>query len=129
MGYAPLWSEVFLAAAEDDKYWDREVRRPALRFLASRGGTAMQMEKNNKAFPPQFLNIEGNPKRETLPYVHSEAMRKHGSHGSRKRKASGSQPPASSKGAGKGKGKLKTDKNGHHFMTRENKQICFAFAK
>ena len=33
--YAPSWSEVFIAAAGDDKSWDREVCRPALRFLAS----------------------------------------------------------------------------------------------
>jgi len=31
-GFAPSWSEVFTAAAGDDKYQDKEVRRPALSF-------------------------------------------------------------------------------------------------
>ena len=34
LGRLPTWSEVFTAASEDDRYWDREVRRPAIGFLA-----------------------------------------------------------------------------------------------
>ena len=33
-GTTPSWSEVFVAAAEDDRYWSREVRNPAIGFLA-----------------------------------------------------------------------------------------------
>ena len=34
------WSDVLIEAANDDKYWDREVRRPAMIYLArgKRGG-------------------------------------------------------------------------------------------
>ena len=34
------WSDVFVEAADDSKYWDREVRRPAMLYLArgKRGG-------------------------------------------------------------------------------------------
>jgi len=115
LGYTPSWSQVFIEAAQDDKYWDKEVRRPALRFLASGTKTT---EKND------------NPK--NLPYAHSDsggpAKKK------QKRKASGSQPPASSKGAGKGKGKgQKKGKQGKDsslkWETREGKSICFKFAK
>eukprot|EP00969_Alexandrium_andersonii_P286582 12668752-Alexandrium_andersonii.AAC.1 len=28
------WIKVFHAAAEDDKFWDKEIRRPATAFLA-----------------------------------------------------------------------------------------------
>ena len=30
LGRAPTWSEVFIAAANDGPYWDKEVRRPAI---------------------------------------------------------------------------------------------------
>lgn len=33
-GRNPTWSEVFVAAADDDRYWDKEVRRPAISTLA-----------------------------------------------------------------------------------------------
>ena len=33
-GHAPSWSDVFIAAAEADRWWDREVRRPAITFVA-----------------------------------------------------------------------------------------------
>ena len=33
-GKPVTWSEVFVAVARDDRYWDKEVRRPALAFLA-----------------------------------------------------------------------------------------------
>ena len=32
-GKPVTWSEVFVAVARDDRYWDKEVRRPALAFL------------------------------------------------------------------------------------------------
>jgi hypothetical protein len=32
-GRPPTWSEVFVAAANDSAYWDREVRRPAISAL------------------------------------------------------------------------------------------------
>ena len=34
------WSDVFIEVADDSKYWDREVRRPAMLYLArgKRGG-------------------------------------------------------------------------------------------
>ena len=76
-------------------------------------------------------NSENNPKADTLPYLHSEGAgaSKPNNRGEKRKNRGGSQPPASSKGAGKGKGEIKTDKNGHHIKTRENKEICFAFAK
>ena len=53
---------MFTAAADDDKYWDKEVRSPTLRFLAARpvlGSHGMPK------------NAEGNAKADTLQYVHS----------------------------------------------------------
>ena len=33
-GTAPTWSQVFVAASLDHRYWDEEVRHPAIDFLA-----------------------------------------------------------------------------------------------
>ena len=30
----PSWSDVLIAAADDEAFWNREVRHPAVRFLA-----------------------------------------------------------------------------------------------
>ena len=39
-GQPVTWSDVLLRVADDSKYWDREVRRPAMLYLArgKRGG-------------------------------------------------------------------------------------------
>eukprot|EP00971_Amphidinium_carterae_P331079 6464456-Amphidinium_carterae.2 len=51
---------VFLSAAESDKYWDREVRRPALRFLAKGGGKDQSfMPLSERIEAPHRAAIEG----------------------------------------------------------------------
>ena len=40
----PTWSEVFIEAAEDDRKWGCEVRRPALGFMARGKRTHAQAE-------------------------------------------------------------------------------------
>jgi len=62
IGYAPSWSQVFIAAAESDRYWDKEVRRPALRFLASGA-------RSNKNISDTHVK-DNNPK--AIEYVHSD---------------------------------------------------------
>jgi len=113
LGYTPAWSDVFVAAANDDKYWDMHVRRPALRFLATRG--------SHSAAPHSDLGVASQPK----PRVH--------------KKEKVHKPKGGGKGGGKARGKgqrkgggdshPKKTKDGKLFIsTREGEQICFNFA-
>jgi len=112
LGYTPAWSDVFVAAANDDKYWDMHVRRPALRFLATRG--------SHSAAPHSDLGVASQPK----PRVH--------------KKEKVHKPKGGGKGGGKARGKgqhkgaehPKKSQDGKFFITsREGEQICFGFAK
>ena len=109
-GRQVTWSEVLICAAQDDRYWDREVRRPAIGFLAR--GTKRS-----------FSDLEKNS-----PTVG----------GPRRRRGNRSKPflqvNQDQKGNGKGKGKggkkqhpIK-NKQGLFVTTREGAQICFRFA-
>jgi len=114
LGYTPAWSDVFVAAANDDKYWDMHVRRPALRFLATRG--------SHSATSHSDLGVASQPK----PRVH--------------KKEKVHKPKGGGKGGGKARGKgqrkgggdshPKKSQDGKLFITtREGEQICFGFAK
>ena len=131
-GKDPSWTEVLIKAANDDKYWDKEVRREALRFLA-RGDAKVPKQDETEG-----MAGEGPQKR-------------------RRRRGQKGQPGAAPVAAGaivpwvpptptvvlspgpKGKGKGKTkdkdqrphprkDANGRYMTTREGTQICFKFA-
>jgi hypothetical protein len=46
-GHAPTWSQVFEDAAADDKFWDREVRRPAISdLLRTKGNRNLSAEED-----------------------------------------------------------------------------------
>jgi len=124
-GYPPSWSDVFVYAANDDKYWGQHVRRPALRFLATRGPAASHSELGGTSQPKR-----GRQERETRVRPDKKAK---------------TSPKGGGKGAGKGRGKgrgkgygehpkmggdagPKKDKKGLFLTTREGEQICFAFA-
>jgi len=124
-GYPPSWSDVFVSAANDDKYWDQHVRRPALRFLATRGSAASHSELGGTSQPKR-----GRQERETrlLPDKKAKTSPKGGGKGAGKGRG---------KGRGKGYGEHpkmggdagpKKDKKGLFLTTREGEQICFAFA-
>ena len=125
-GKDPSWTDVFIKAANDDKYWDKEVRREALRFLA-RGDAKVPKQDDGEA-------ATGEPPR-------------------KKKRRGGQRQPAAGAGAivpwvppgqnvvlspgpkGKGKGKTKDtrphprkDANGRYITTREGQQVCFKFA-
>ena len=132
-GKDPSWTEVFIKAANDDKYWDKEVRREALRFLARGGGKV--------------------PKRDDTEVIKDEEPFRKKARRGRKGQAGASATQAAAAGAivpwvppsqpvvlspgpkGKGKGKTKDnrphprkDANGRYTTTREGTQICFKFA-
>jgi hypothetical protein len=104
----PSWSEVFVAASEDDRYWDREVRRPALCYLARgkrghEGHGAEPQEKRNKPNKPNSADKAD--------------------------KNDGKKGKSGGKGGGKSDQKHpKKDGVGRFTTTREGKPICFKFA-
>jgi hypothetical protein len=114
-GYTPSWSQVFIAAAEDDRYWDREVRRPALTFLAR--GKRAHVESPGPSIPQNGATKRARrqEERRARPEVRPEVP------------VVGSVDRSGGKGAGKGPHPQKDAK--HRFITtREGKQICYKFA-
>jgi len=112
LGYAPSWSDVFVAAANDNNYWDTHVRRPALRFIATRG--------SHSAAPHSEVDVPRQPK--------PRATKKEKFH----------KPKGGGRGGGKGRGKGQLKSSEHprkttdgklFITTREGEQICFGFAK
>ena len=119
-GRMPSWSEVFIAAARDDRYWDREVRRPALGFLA-RGKRKLSTQDEDSE--------DGNRQK-----ISRTARRRKAEAAARdkgkKDKEDG--PDKQTKGKGKGDGKSKhprKDKAGFFTTTRDGQEICFRFAR
>ena len=124
------WSEVFLAAAEDDRYWDREVRRPALQFLAKGQAPQSTIEaeeerRENAIFvsgngEPQRKKSKGARKKETkkrrLP-AFPEAMPR-----------SASKAGGSGSGNGGNGGHPKKDHRGRYTTIKDGTEICYKFA-
>jgi hypothetical protein len=115
-GKQPTWSEVFIAASEDDRYWDREVRRPALSFMA-RG------KRGQDVRDPLERRIV-DPMRKKARFADDMSEKVEGPAAGDKKK---------NRGKGKG-GKGETtkhphkDSRGRFISSREGKQICFSFA-
>jgi hypothetical protein len=110
-GTQPTWSEVFIAASEDDRYWDREVRRPALCFMA-RGRKGREEPEAGAPSGKRQRRGRTEPREPRQP-------------------AEPREPRDGKKGGKGGKTKRKhphTDKDGRFCTTREGKQICFSFA-
>jgi hypothetical protein len=97
-GAAVTWSEVLIVAADDAKYWDKEVRRPAMLYLArgKRGGeptaayeedqgitakVKAQLTHGGKHASEPPIADEGSPKRVRKSKAEKRAAREVGSPG------------------------------------------------
>jgi hypothetical protein len=143
-GQPVTWSDVLIRAADDSKYWDREVRRPAMLYLArgKRGGepTAAyeedptgltskvnaQLSGGGKILPPPTASATEVPlkkKRKTKAEKVAAAVARVTSS-----PRSGNQPqPSRSYDDGGGS---HPRKRGQFYTTsREGLEICFSFAK
>ena len=58
-GVDPTWSEVFIAAAMDKRYWDEEVRDPAILFLARHGRKRAQDDPETPG--PKATRVSDSP--------------------------------------------------------------------
>ena len=138
------WKSIFSAAARDEQYWDKHVRRPALAYL-TRGSTSAM-----PSISPQASSAVA-----AILGKHGGGAGGHGSAGGdgghpgggglsrsqikkqrqRAAKAAAAQQPAGGSGAGKGtihqpwqKGKGKSGGPPYRY-DRDNNEICFKFAK
>eukprot|EP00971_Amphidinium_carterae_P352240 6492503-Amphidinium_carterae.1 len=114
------WDTVFLKAAENDKYWDREVRRPALRFLARGGGRDLaSMPLSERVEAPHRAAIEGGSAAASggSGVVTAAASRR-----ARRKQAVTKAAAAPAQRAGG-----KRDHKGRYLSTPDGKSICFAF--
>ena len=119
-GVAPTWSAVYIAIAEDDRYWDEHVRRPALQFLA-RNKKAPQTEDDIPSVP-QAPSGPGRPPR-------GNRGRKRPAPEQRVQLHPNAESQNRNKGKGKGKGSHpRKDKNGRFITNRNGNEVCYKFA-
>ncbi|CAK0883204.1 unnamed protein product, partial [Prorocentrum cordatum] len=109
----PTWSEVFQEAALDDRYWDREVRRPALGFLARNKRPQTDGDDATSAASQE------PPAKKTVSQKRRERKQKLVEVGSESNPAKGSR---------KGETHPRKDKQGRFITTREGQEICFKYA-
>ena len=130
-GVQPTWSEVFVAASVDDRYWDAEVRRPALGFMARGKRQWSQTDMAERQFVDKvYDNSKGN--QGTGDYKSKRALKKEKFLQRTKEfkeaaRNAGKHQQVQTKGGGKG-GHPRKDASGKFTTTREGKEICFTWA-
>lgn len=114
------WSEIFTEAAQDDRYWDREVRRPAYGFLArGKRGSAMQEQYDKRSQASHSASPQGP----------AEPPKKLSRNDKKKVKVGGKASGDAKGGKGGGKGAHpRQDAKGRYMSTRDGTEICFKFA-
>ena len=118
LGRTPSWSEVFVEAAGDDRYWDREVRRPALAFIA-RGKRPFSLTDASEAaavahVPGRSAGKARGSHHKAFPDNNKDSKKGRGKERGGKAK-SNQQPPAK-------------DRKGRFTTTREGVEICYKYA-
>ena len=119
-GTKPSWSEVYIAVAEDTAFWDQEVRRPALQFLARNKRPVLDDEV-----------VPGVPS----PHPQERGPRKRGrkgKHGNTVNLTPNPETQIKGKAKGGGKGNKgahpRKDAKGRYMTTKDGQEICFNFA-
>ena len=119
LGRSATWSEIFVEAPEDDRYWDREVRRPALGFLARGKKASPETETVEKALEEKVLAKTKRPRVRTVP-----SSPRVGVGGGRNQGGRGAGPAKD----GGGGAHPRKDHRGRFTTTREGTEICYTFA-
>lgn len=128
-GCQPSWSDVFEAAAADNAFWDREVRRPSLQFLAR--GSLPRPEATNqaeRAVMEKTATNAGSGRSGERPPSRRQAKTEKRKMAISAGKPAAGPPPKKTKGSGKGAHPRK-DRDGLFLSTETGDEICFRFAK
>ena len=134
-GQLPTWSQIFMAAAEDGTYWDREVRRPANAWIARGYHLASATTAAERALTQKVLQGSGACVIDKTP-LNLTDNNDHGKSNRRKKKMDNNMQKM--KGAGKHDSKgTKKGKDGEHpkrnnkgqmITTPSGQEICFKYA-
>ena len=122
-GVDPTWSQVLIYAAEDSRYWDKAVRRPALQFIA-----------RNKRPQPLGDDMEyEQPQQKSKRQTRREKEAVNRKKGANINLIPNQEWQNQNKGKGKGKKKggphpRKNDK-GLYKTTKDGQAICFRWAQ
>ena len=128
----PSWSEVFEYAALDDRFWNREVWRPALAFLA-RGRAPDSASSVAEASIREKLKGIGNAKGgEAEPRSTKNSRRRaraqQAEPAARSRAPQSGELPAKKQRSEGGGDQSKKDSKGRFLKTRDGQEVCFRFA-
>ena len=137
LGFQPTWSAVFEAAALEDRFWDQEVRRPALRFIAQGGGRAVASLTTaaEQSIAEKAAQIQGDGDSK-----HAKRRKTAAAKASAKAAARATTAPqdrgggggaGNGKGRGKGKGSEKhprKDGKGRYYTNNDGRELCYKFA-
>ena len=143
LGRVATWSEVFESAAKDDRYWDREVRRPAngwvtrgipMLSLTMRQEFDMGLTLSGRR-PAQAMAFDEDAKGKQAAQKDGKRQKRDNGDGRGRQKGQGKgaqHPPVPAQGAlaskgGKG-GHPRRDKNGKALTDTNGDSVCFAFA-
>ena len=126
-GKTPTWGEVLVAASEDNRYWDREVRHPAIGFLARNKRPQVHSDIPTEVITP-------TPPRPHTGAPSAKKRRRGGVQQNRGPPPSG--PPSGQSGGkgGKAKGKGKQqdhpvkNSQGLYLTDADGRQVCFSWA-
>ena len=123
LGTAPSWSQVFIEVAEDNRFWDQEVRRPALQFLARNKKPVLDDEIPSFPPVPPPAAGAGRPPRDRKRRANTVNLVPNNNNNNGNKKGKG-------KGGGKGRGgpHPRKDGRGKYITTRDGAEICFGFA-
>ena len=132
LGRAASWSEVFIEAANDYRFWDKEVRHPAIGFLA-RGKQASSMTEMAEKTVVDAALAQGSgepPKKKRrngrgLPQLQPPPLPQGQPH--QTLDAMWHQGQAQQKEQQAGEAHPRKDRKGRFTSTRDGTQICFKF--
>ena len=150
MDKARPWNHLIKIAAQDDQFWQEEVKEPAIRWLSrleskesiqNEGFGEVRAGHSGLQLGPAAANLDREPRGRKRRAEDDDSssggkvMKKKRNKGMKRKEEFGGKGarlkamPANPKGGDKGKGKGKGGKPWVHKQTAAGKEICFTFAR
>ena len=129
----PSWSDIFIAAAEDGTYWDREVRRPANSWLARGYHLVSMTTAAERAITEKALRGGGAKILDKITKPLADDDQENASRRLKKQEAKNVKKDKKLKGGKKGEGKNgshpRKNAKGLYVTTTSGQDVCFKFAQ